>query len=288
MKIIQEIKDSVYNPNYYKSLPTSRSLGSSIKYLAKLSLLAAFVSVFIISFYIPSLTRNLKEGVSSAVAGYPDDLVVSVKEGAASINKPEPYIVPNKWVDKVPPETLKNNQNLNQENIIVIDTTKPFSLEQFKTYSAFAWLTKTEIVMLKGTDNQMQIVPLSTLGNFELTKPWILDKEATLYKMLPWMTCVLIVIIFFALCFANFAGTLIILFLYAFIIWLIAKLKKVELSYKNSYKIGIHAMTLLILAGIFVRFLGSLDNFFIKLLVLLVIVYFNFFKETEKKTTVVA
>jgi hypothetical protein len=282
MKIFTEIKDSIYNPNFYKALPLSRTLGSSIKYLAKLSLLVALVSLIILSFKIPGFYREVKSAITSFTTSYPEDMTLSVKDGIASTNRTEPYIIPVSQFAST--DNLENKENSDRENLLVVDTSKSFSVEDFDKYSTYAWITKTELVMVKNSSSdQIQIAPFSKMGKWEINKAWILDKQTIILKILPWMIPIYILLSYIYFFSINFFVTLISLFFHAFIIWLMSKVKKVELSYKNSYKIGIHTQTLfIIILGPLINtfFLFVLYNFFVKLAILMIVVYVNFFKDS--------
>ncbi|HEY4493958.1 MAG TPA: DUF1189 family protein [Candidatus Paceibacterota bacterium] len=280
MKIFKEIRDSIYNPAYYKSVP-SEPLRASVKYLAKLSLLVALAALIVFSFFVPKIFRSASDGMDTVTANFPDDLIVSIKNGSASINKPEPYTVPlsnftsgdKKWEGKNPSYT----------NVIVIDTTKPFSVEQFESYSSAIWLTKTELVTVKDRGGQIQITPLSRVPDSEITKPWLLDKKDAIVNALPWVIPALAVLGYLILFLVSYIGTLLCVLLYAIFIWLMGKMAKKELSYEDSYKIGIHAATLLVLLGLLTFSPFNFPyNFFVKLVILLAIVYINFFNDSAK------
>lgn len=276
MKIFTEIKNSIGNKEYYRALPTNETLGSSIKYLAKICLLASLLAVIVFMVGIPVMTKTFKGAMSEAVANFPDDLVVTIQNGTASVNRPEPYIVPLSLTAQI--KALKDG-SINHENIVVIDTTKQFSVDQFNAFSTNVWVTKTELAVAKESTGEIRIIPLSKFGDHEITKPWILKIESLIIKYLPLIFIVLAVMFYIGLFISLFVGNIIGLFIYAFVIWLMAKIKKVELSYKNSYKIGAHAITLLLALKMLsmIGFLSFLDNFILKLIILIAVVYINFF-----------
>lgn len=283
MNIFHKIKDSIYNPEYYKSILQKDTLGESIKYLAKLSLIVSIVTTIIIVFFIPKIQNGIREITNTIIENYPSELIVSFKDGTASINQPEPYKIPigqvfsNETLNK---EILAQNQL--KENVIVIDTKTPFSLEKFKEYSTSIWLTKTELITLKDINGQIQINPISTLGNIELSKNWLVEKQTYFFKILPIIIPVVVVLIYLILFLFNFIGTLFSLILYAFVIWLISKITKHELTYKQSYILGVYAVTLILLTDAIAMPLSMPNNIFIKLVILILVVYINFFKENKK------
>lgn len=279
MKIFNEIKDSTYNPSYYNSFLKNDSLKSSIKYLAKLSLIIALLGTLVFSFFIPKISSNIQNVIISSLESYPADLVLSVKNGVASINKPEPYIV---TLDKKIKDGFNKNQKVSYDNIVVIDTKTPFSLEQFQKYSSFILLTKTELISVKDSSGSIQIMPLSKFGNFEISKAWLLEKESWFFNILPKIILAIVPLIYIILFLMNFSGTLLVVFLYAFMIWLMSKVAKVELSYKKSYILGLHLATPIIIFNTINLYLGLPANIFLQLIAIMLLAYVNFFKNYKK------
>ncbi|HEY5587926.1 MAG TPA: DUF1189 family protein [Candidatus Paceibacterota bacterium] len=281
MKIFTEIKNSIYNKKYYNTTVLNQSLRTSIKYLAKLSLLVAIIGVVIFAISIPFLSSTIKKSASSFVSSYPDDLVVSIKDGNASVNRTEPYMV------KVPNDLINtdNSNSLKIENLVTINTTEPFTIDKFHQYSTLSLLTKKELVLMQSNKGEVKVMSLSDLGNIELTKTYVLEKEVLLNKILPWIMAILIPVLYVGMSLGIFIGTIIILFFYAAIVWFVLKIKGIKVSYKKAYQIALHASTLLIIFGAFSSFFSLLNNSFVRSLILIIIIYLNFdnFLDATKK-----
>ncbi|MEK7585912.1 MAG: DUF1189 family protein [Patescibacteria group bacterium] len=272
MNIITEIKNSVYNPAYYQDVVSNKSFGSSVKYLAKLALISSLAISIFFAFQIPKVSKIAKEAISTSVVSYPEDLVVTMKNGNASINKPEPYIVkiPQSW------QNIGDNDSSNLDNLIVINTKDDFNLETFRGYSTMVLLTKTEFISLKDSSGEIRIIPVSKFGNIEITKSWLIEKQAWIFKIMPKVAVLIIIFMYIAISIGIFLGTLFMLLFYALAIWLMSNLRKLNFSYKKSYQVGLHAVTLVVIVGIISTILSIPDNFFIRLLVLLCVVFLNF------------
>ncbi len=290
MKIFNQIKDSIISSDFYKKIPQEISLRVSIKYLIKASFLFAVLGLIIVGAYTPKFISSIKESASSFVDSYPENLVVTVKSGNLSINQPEPFVIP---LDKKLKEGIYSENKEAQseykdlENILTIDTTKSFSIEEFKNLKTMVWITKGEIIALKGNDGEIQILPLSKLGDVEINKSWVNEKETFFYKILPSLVVLAFVGIYFMLFFGNFFGSIFSLFFYGLIVFFMSKLLKKELTYKQSYIMSIYAITPVI-------FLNSLNPFMeipfqslLNLLIVITIVYVNFFKVKEEKITTI-
>ena len=272
MNIFIQIKNSIYNKEYYQSTVLNQSLRSSVKYLAKLSLLVALLGCVVFSVALPRLIVKAKGAITSTVDEYPNDLIVTLKDGNVSINKPEPYIV------KVP-ESLSKPTDSNSpkiENLIVINTTEPFSLDKFKSYATYILITKTEVVSMQSKNGEIKISSLDKLGNLEITKSWVMEKEAVLMKILPSIISIIVVLMFIGISIGLFVATLIALLFSAIIVWLIFKIKKTEITYKKSYQVALHASTIILIICIFNSYLGFFGNSFFKLLIFVILIIINF------------
>lgn len=282
MNIFKQIKNSIYGPEYYKSTVLAESFRASIKYLLKISFLFALLGAIFFIVVTPVFYNTLKTIVQSEVANYPDDLVISIKDGSAKVNKPEPYAIKMSSAS----EGLNGNNSPKLDNLMVINTTKPFDIDSFRSYSTVVLLTKTDLVMLKDDKGSIQILPLSKMGNTEIVKSSLLELESKFIKFLPFIIAFIVLFVYIGIFIGYFIGTLIMLLLYAFFIWLLGKLRGVDLTYQKSYQVGIHASTVIMILSILAVFIPVLEPFFIKLVAILLVVYINLFPDTQKQEKV--
>jgi hypothetical protein len=183
------------------------------------------------------MNTALNAGVRMAVDNYPQDLVVTVKSGNISINKEEPYFV------KLPDLMNDGNRQSNKiENLIAVDTKSEASADNLKKYNTVALVTKNYIVYQKD-DGQISIQSLENISDMVVDKIAVtnfVEKYSPYLKLLyPFFIIVFfiffVLLILFRLCY---------LFLAALLIWLIAHIKNVEISYGKSYQLGLHLITL--------------------------------------------
>lgn len=272
MNIFIEIKDSVYNPTYYQSVISDRSFRSSMKYLAKVILLISLVMTLIFIVSIPIFSKTIKEGITSGIASYPDDLVLSIKGGTASINKPEPYMMrlPQAWIDS------QSTKSPKIENFVTINTKDPFNSNTFYSYNSLVLITKNEIVNRKDSNGSIQITPLSKVSNIDITKVFLLGKQTQLLKILPILYVVLPILLYIVSFIGIFIGTMFMVLIYALVILIVAKIKKLDLSYKKSYQVGMHLVTLLLFIGLLSTFIGFPNSFLLKIILIGLLAYANF------------
>lgn len=268
MNIFTKIKNSVYNKEYYKSTVLTESSSESIKYIAQVSLILALLSSLIFAFTTPKIISSIKEMTSSVTEEYPDDLVVSIKDGKASVNRPEPYFIKVR-------ESFMGDGSI--ENMMVINTTESFDSLKFEDYKTFSLLTKNEIAVI-GESGEIKILHLSNFEDIEISRSWIMEKQAWLYKLLPWLMVGLFILFFIGIFFIEFVGSMFFFLIFALVAWLILKIKKINVSYGKAYQVTAHAGTLIMILLIFGLYFKPLNNFFLKLAIFAIIVFFNFDK----------
>lgn len=246
MKFFSDVKNSIYNPDYYQSLITSPFL-KSLKYFLVLTLCLALLTAGCLSF---SLIPNLKLGIDQLKSGllqsYPDNLEIYIKKGTVSTNVKEPYFI------KMPAGSGLEKKNPGYENVLVIDTINDFSLEQFKNYKTFCWLSR-ESVSCYNNNGSIKITNLATMPDFSFSKSTITNFIQKVSPFLSFIYPALIILLFVAIFMGYVLGYIIYLLFAAFLIWLVAKLRKVKIGYKKSYQLGLHLLTLPLLINVIIN-----------------------------------
>jgi len=277
-KIITKLKDSIYNPNYYMGLLT-KSGGYSYKYyfsfIALLSVLLTIILIIVSFIFI--LSSRINKISEKIIEYYPDELVITIKDGKATSNVEEPYFL------KAPKELFTKEQERILENILVINTNEAnFSIEEFNEYKTIS-LLKNDILIYysKNSDSgNFSIQQLSRFSDITISNESIssfLEKARPFVKIFPIILSPFIVIFIFITLLLKmvymFAGALPIL--------LIAKIKGIKIKYWKAYHIGLHAMTLPILVNFVVFFLLG-NSLLIFAIITLLMVAVNF-KPQENK-----
>ena len=238
MKFFKNIKNSIYNPSYYNSV-IANSFSSSLKYFLLFILLLSLLTTIILSFTtIPKIKSSIDTIGKEILRYYPDELEVVIKKGKVSTNVQEPYFI------KIPGSGL--------ENILVINTKVPFSLENFKDYKTACLLTKENLVCYD--ENQtIKISPLTNVPDFKLNKSIV---SSFLTKIQPFFKLFypFLIFVFFIVIFISSLWRMIYLFFGALLIWLVAKVKKVDIGYKKSYQLGLYLMTAPFLINFLIKY----------------------------------
>ena len=246
MNFIKKIGDSVYSPAFYSSL-NGKPLSFSIKYFFGLILIIALLGGTVTSVLIvPELKVFLSSLGREVISHYPDGLKIEIKKGQASINKPEPYVVKMPTDSDSLGELARKHPDI--ENLLVVDTKTDFSLTEFNNYKTVVLLAR-DVMVYKDKDDKITIQSLKKMPDITFTREiisgWI-EKLTPLIKSLTFIIPPLLFIAFFILCIFQLVYCLIA----GLLVWIIAKIKKLNFSYQKSYQISIHLATLGMILGI--------------------------------------
>ena len=243
MGFLDNIKNSIYEPEFYKKLHSKR-LSFSFKYFYSLVSVLAVILTAQFSFQaIPGINFFLTGIGPEIVNAYPQELVVTIKNGQASSNVAEPYFV--RTPENIQLEKYRNIPKT--ENLIVIDTKNQFSEESFSKYNALAVLTKASIAFRKD-DGRIEIQPLNGIPDLTVDKASVASLVGKLQPFIKFAAPLIVLALFIGFM-VSFSAKLVYLLFAALLILLIAKVKNYPLTYKKSYQAGLHIITLPLLLG---------------------------------------
>jgi hypothetical protein len=257
MKLIKTIRDSIYNPLFYKSL-LSTPLKSSIKFFYKLVAILALVGAILV---IPKLmVLSNPETYQKILNAFPQQLQVVIQNGKVTTNVTEPFFI-------------KDTLGLGVENLVVIDTKTEFSPSQFDQYKTNVILKSEYLVTQEKNNNRIQLIPFrkgNVIINYQVLQTWAGKLQSLAKYFIP----IIVLFTIIALIIAH-SFKLLYLFFAALLVLLLAKILKKTITYKKSYQIALHAMVLpMLLQFIFVLF-GITSPVFIPTIILLVIAWLN-------------
>lgn len=180
---------------------------------------------------------EIQKAITEVVNFYPDQLEIKITKGLITTNQVEPYFL------SLPADSTVFENPRSPVNILVIDTKTPFSSTQFNEYQTVAWLTKDTIFYKSGNRSEIKAFDLTKIGDFTVNKNLINSLEKTI---LPWLkyTGPILAFLIFTGVYLSYDFRLLYLFFLAFLIWLLTKVFKKTLSYGQSYKMGLYAITL--------------------------------------------
>lgn len=91
--MFQQIKKSIYGPDFYKDLVEKPRSFSWIYYLKLITLIALVGTILISLILVPKLVQFLNVMPGKVLAVYPAELEIAIAEGVAQSNVTEPYFV---------------------------------------------------------------------------------------------------------------------------------------------------------------------------------------------------
>ncbi len=280
-KFFQTVKDSVYNPQFYKDIQ-QEGTAVSVKYFAKIVFtLACVVSIVPIIGGIGLLTwkHNVVDRVRAEITGiFPQELILQAKNGELSTNVAEPYAI--EFSESIKREMSSDDRAYPVNNLLVINTGKPIEIGDFSKYKTFVILGKDEVGVFDSQKGKLQIQNFRN-NNFSGT----LDRagfEVFVNKLFSIVQKVAVVILIL-LPFLIFAGLFVWYGVYlvfgAIIVWLAAKATHQSLTYGQSYRLGLHLVTLPLIISFLLPFLFGVPFMFT--LALFVIAFVNFKQTCE-------
>jgi len=264
MNFFQKIVKSIYSPSFYAQI-LQKSLGSALGYFFLLCLLLSVVQSLAVFFgaTVNHLQQNIERGIVNTINSYPSDLIITIHNGALSTNVAEPYMIP-----------FPGGPNEGYKNLFVIDTKSPFSSTQLRAYETLAWVSK-DTIFVAGENGQTRTIDLSKVSDFTLDKQAVIAFADKLNPWIKFVTPIFMVLIFIGTYILN-ALRLIYLFFLALLIMLITKLTKRALTYGESYRVGLFAMTTAFLVDLIAPFTHLVFVPFLFTLTTLAVVVINF------------
>jgi hypothetical protein len=231
MEIFKKIKNSVYGPDYYGQAE-KKPFSYSLKYYLLFVLIISFLATIVVSVKtVPQIKSFADYFLGSVINRYPAELEVTIKSGKVSTNVQEPYFVgmPKKW------------EGAGYENILVIDTKNSFTEESFVGYKTACLLNETSIICYDKKD--IKITSLKDVPDTTINKDKIISLAG---KFTPFLRLIYpaFIILVFCVIFFSYSWRLAYLLIFAILVWIIAKLKKVDMGYKKSYQLGLHLLTM--------------------------------------------
>lgn len=246
--MLNQIKNSVYNPVFYKEL-TNKPWSFSVVYYLKLALLLALIASVIWSFIlVPRIINFLRTVPDYVLSAYPAELELSIEEGQVSSNVEEPYLIDLS-------ETLAQfNTPEERRLLVVIDTTTANPLATFEEYRE-----GNEILALIGKDTVVYVDSVNEMGGVSLSVQALpedldlvinqvnianfFDKLSSYFFLIPFV----LVPALFAFVFVSILAFLVWLIFISFLLWVVyylARDKGERFTFGQMYRLTMHFSTL--------------------------------------------
>jgi hypothetical protein len=268
-----DIKNSIYGRDY-KGHFASRTFGQGVSFIAKLTVVEVLIIILVGSaVFIPVAKMVLdRENVYSFLDTYiPAGAEVNVKDGKVTTPDGKPVVIP------FPEDSAVKDV----ENILIVDpAVTENELVKYEEYNTMVLVTSDKIVSTEENDT-VKVSSLAEVPDYKINR----DTFVSLYeKFRPYIFVMIpmFVIVGGLMIFAfGVIFTLIINIFVALVTWLISKIKKVDLSYKQSYVVSLFAMTVSALVSMISIAFGHTLNFLWILVVIAIAVAVNLNKKEE-------
>lgn len=273
MDIFSKIKSSIYSPLFYQKELLNLNFSYSLKYFFSfISIISVILTIILAVDFIPKFISFFNSVGVNVLKYYPQELEIRIEKGEAKTNVLTPYFL------DFPPELAKGAEK-KFENLLVIDLTSNFSIENFKDYKTLILLIKKNIIYDK--DGQIIIEDLSRFPDVVINKEIIKNLVNKIDVIKKALVPFLVFGIFFVL-FLVYTFNLFYLVVGSLFIMLILKVLKYNFNYKKCYQVALHAITLPILFfGILRVFYLNISLPFVFSILMLLVVLVNFVKKEE-------
>lgn len=288
MNFFQKIKASIYDKSFYKGL-TEQTVSQSVLYIISLVFSLVLIYTAILSITVIPLVHKAKDFVLKSHMYYPDELVVTIKDGIVSTNVKEPYFIKTRPTD-----------GTEAKNLVVIDTKNVFSENVFREYNTLFLVTNDSIItfdknhvdfdkegnaFLDNTNSAIKITKLTGMtGTTTVTKANIIKATDYISSKMGFVTPIGLTLILIGLFIFE---TILMLFfglIGAFIVWIIeAKVFKKETNFDHSFKKALHLLTGVLILSTFVSILATNLTNIIYVAIFIVLAYINLIPEKTHK-----
>lgn len=224
------IYKSLTNLDYYKHL-LEVNVSFSIKYYAVLVAILALASS---GAFAVKNSADIRSGVSRILNNvaniFPDDLVVTAKDGSLSVNKPEPYII----------ETPKDVKSDNfPKNLIIFDSNGTITDVTEKDTLV---LVNSKNILVENS-HKIEVYPTADIVDGSLNKAKFsnfINQFKVLAKYLP---AVAALAVFIGMLFYYFGFRMIYALIVGLMLLTIGRVKGQNLPYSKYFQFGLHSMS---------------------------------------------
>ncbi len=280
-KFFRHIASSIYGPAHYSDVLSElprRSFGYFFTLAFFVSLVAGLVGFAWIG---PTLTNGIRGVVDGAIGLYPPDLVLTLKGGMLSMNKPSPVRIP--CPVSFQPHAEAGAPTAKPCTLVMIDTAQ--TVPQLNSGEGALIFLGKDVAIVPDKNGTFRLIPFNKIPDGVLTHAVIAQFATTIKPYFFWIPFLPIPGVFIA-AFVVFLLQLGYLLFAALLIWLVLKLKGYVVSYGAAYRVGLYAITAPVLVSLLLLVTGLPRPRFVFTVLLLIIVWFNYPKRTNTGLTV--
>jgi len=232
--------NSISSFTYYHEVVKTR-FSFSFKYFFMFSLILGTLLTIVVSLtFVPDVNQFLKRFALRAPALYPNDLVITVKDGKLATNVTEPLHFP------VPLELFSDTPGVisdqNQEYLLTIDTNA--QINDYSNSHSLIFVTREQVVVPDSDGVGFRVYPISSFDDGTIDKNAVTKLLDTISPWYPFIVPAMIFILWFTLTILLSIIRLISLSVLTLILRVPAYFMHISLTYRKLFQIGLHALTL--------------------------------------------
>lgn len=278
----QKLRDNVFNQKYYQAV-IQGSARTSLNYYFKLAFwLALFYTAIIAIVFLPTFLNLAHQVVNDFTAAYPAELKIHFQNSEASVNQPEPVVIPLPAAES----SLFNLQTDSTKrgiiaNLLTVDTRQTATSGVFMSSRSLFYLDKNSMWGFGGQNGKLMHRQLPTDTNVIIDRTFI----SNLSNRLNWFLVIFTpfsVLLVYALALIFFVFSLLEALIVAILAWLLFKLGKTQGSgeqslWSQAWKASLHAITLPFVVNlvVFVTYPSFALNFSFVVTFALLVIYLN-------------
>lgn len=227
---------SISSLEYYKDVVEAKT-SFSLNYILALGTVFTIISTVNFSVRIYPQVREFIDKLPAEISRiYPNELVITGKDNQWFINQPEPYTIQMPYKNQ-----LKGSTGKNIENLIVFD--KKGTLETYPDYNTLV-LVSEKFLYIKDNNKQINATPITEVPQGSFSKQ---NLQQYIGEIMPFVKSLLGFVPFIIATFYLIGNTSLML-IYTLILGLLLLVSsavfKKSLTFHESFRVGIHAITL--------------------------------------------
>lgn len=270
MNLLQTIKNSIYSPEFYKTVP-QKSLKSVFGYFFLIVLITTIIAIiqgiiWITPDFLLDSEMQTKDFAQQVVNHYPQELEVKIDQGQVTTNVAEPYFI------TLPMEGFQTDGH-NIRNLLVIDTKTSYSSFQMEQYQTIGWLTR-DTLFLK-SDQETDAIDVSEFDNVTINRDFVQKLETQISPLYKYVGPAILATLVFGSLLINLFRIFAILFM-TLLVLLLLKVMRKDINFSKAFKITTFAITLAVIIETVQGFILFPGIPFMGTVVTLLVVYFNF------------
>jgi|SRR3989344_4861356 len=239
------LKHTFTSVDYYQDILKAPFKYSLKFYYAYFFIFSIVITIWLTFRYYLPLNQFLTTFFPAEIVRvYPEDLEITIKDGAVSTNSVEPYYIPMSSIEPIIQELENRVLGASTEdlkNILVIDTMA--DIKDFPQYHTLALLTKHHLSVIN-EDGNIETIPLDQADNLVVNQSKIKEWVQVLNPYLGYIVFMLIGM--------TFIGVMIFLPLWklvsglflALILQVICKLMNRPITFQKSWQLELHFMVI--------------------------------------------